>query len=95
MILLLVAFWFFFMRQQMGGNNKVMNFGKAHARTVTDDKNRVTFAQVAGADEEKKKIIAEIFRRLAVDVKDELKKAAGEGLEGVKTVLTNLTKGEK
>ena len=53
MILLLVAFWFFFMRQQMGGNNKVMNFGKAHARTVTDDKNRVTFAQVAGADEEK------------------------------------------
>ena len=62
--------------------------------------------QYAGADEEKKKIIAEIFRRLAVDVKDELKraageglegvkKAAGEGLEGVKTVLTNLTKGEK
>ena len=57
-------------------------------------------------DEAKKKIIAEIFRRLAVDVKDELKKAAGEGLEGVKkaageglegvkTVLTNLTKGEK
>ena len=62
--------------------------------------------QYAGADEEKKKIIAEIFRRLAADVKDELKKAAGEGfegvkkaagegLEGVKTVLTNLTKGEK
>ena len=40
--------------------------------------------QYAGADEEKKKIIAEIFRRLAVDVKDELKKAAGEGFEGVK-----------
>ena len=56
MILLLVAFWFFFMRQQMGGNNKVMNFGKAHARTVTDDKNRVTFAQVAGADEEKEEL---------------------------------------
>ena len=56
MILLLVAFWFFFMRQQMGGNNKVMNFGKAHARTVTDDKHRVTFAQVAGADEEKEEL---------------------------------------
>ena len=56
MILLLVAFWFFFMRQQMGGNNKVMNFGKAHARTMTDDKNRVTFAQVAGADEEKEEL---------------------------------------
>ena len=33
--------------------------------------------EYAGADEEKKKIITEIFRRLAVDVKDELVKAAG------------------
>ena len=51
--------------------------------------------QYAGADEEKKKIISEIFRRLAVDVKDELKRAAGEGLESVKTALSNLTKPEK
>ena len=54
--LVIVAFWFFFMRQQMGGNNKVMNFGRARARMVTDDKNRVTFAQVAGADEEKEEL---------------------------------------
>ncbi len=54
--LVIVAFWFFFMRQQMGGNNKVMNFGRARARVVTDDKNRVTFAQVAGADEEKEEL---------------------------------------
>jgi cell division protease FtsH len=53
---IIVAFWLFFMRQQMGGNNKVMNFGKAKARVVTDDKNRVTFAQVAGADEEKEEM---------------------------------------
>ncbi len=53
---IIVAFWMFFMRQQMGGNNKVMNFGKAKARVVTDDKNRVTFAQVAGADEEKEEM---------------------------------------
>lgn len=53
---IIIAFWFFFMRQQMGGNNKVMNFGKARARTITDDKNRVTFAQVAGADEEKEEL---------------------------------------
>ncbi len=56
MIGLLVAFWWFFMRQQMGGNNKVMNFGKARTRTEIDDKNRVTFAQVAGADEEKEEL---------------------------------------
>ena len=54
--LVIVAFWFFFMRQQMGGNGKVMNFGRARARVVTDDKNRVTFAQVAGADEEKEEL---------------------------------------
>ena len=36
--------------------------------------------EYAGADEEKKKIISEIFRRLAVDVKDELMKAAGAGV---------------
>ena len=62
--------------------------------------------EYAGADEQKKKIISEIFRRLAVDVKDELKRAAGEslegvkkvageGLEGVKTALTNLTRPDK
>ena len=58
--------------------------------------------QYAGADEEKKKIIAEIFRRLASDVKGEMKKAAGEGLKtaekglsGVKNVITGLTKGDK
>ena len=54
--LVIVAFWFFIMRQQMGGNGKVMNFGRARARVVTDDKNRVTFAQVAGADEEKEEL---------------------------------------
>ena len=43
--------------------------------------------QYAGADEQKKKIISEIFRRLAVDVKDELKKALNEGLEGVKKAV--------
>ena len=58
--------------------------------------------QYSGADEQDKKIIAEIFRRLAVDVKDELKKAAGQGfktaekgLTGVKNAITGLTKGDK
>lgn len=58
--------------------------------------------QYSGADEQDKKIIAEIFRRLAVDVKEELKKAAGQGLKtaekgltGVKNAITGLTKGNK
>ena len=58
--------------------------------------------QYSGAEEKEKKIISEIFRRLAVDVKAELKKAAGESLKtaekslsGVKNVLTGRTKGEK
>lgn len=58
--------------------------------------------QYSGADEKDKKIITEIFRRLASDVKGEMKKAAGEGLKtaekglsGVKNVITSLTKGDK
>lgn len=58
--------------------------------------------QYNGADEKDKKIITEIFRRLASDVKGEMKKAAGEGLKtaekglsGVKNVITSLTKGDK
>lgn len=58
--------------------------------------------QYNGADEKDKKIITEIFRRLASDVKGEMKKAAGEGLKtaekglsGVKNVIAGLTKGDK
>ena len=52
-IVLVFAFWMFMMRQQTGGNNKMMNFGRSRARVVDSDKNKVTFADVAGADEEK------------------------------------------
>ncbi len=48
-----VLFWVIIMRQQGGGNSKVMNFGKSRARMVDANKNRITFADVAGADEEK------------------------------------------
>ena len=50
---LLMLFWFFMMRQQSGGNNKVMSFGKSRANMIDPTKNKVTFADVAGADEEK------------------------------------------
>ena len=58
--------------------------------------------QYNGADEEDKKIISEIFRRLAVDVKAELKKAAGQSLKtaekslaDMKHAITGFAKGDK
>lgn len=47
--------WFIFIQQsQSGGSGKgVMNFGKSRARLATNDKHKITFSDVAGADEEK------------------------------------------
>lgn len=53
MILIFGVFWFVFMQQAQGGGNRVMSFGKSRARLHSDDKHRVTFDNVAGADEEK------------------------------------------
>ena len=44
------------MRAQGGGNGKVMNFGKSRARVNDPSKNKITFADVAGADEEKEEL---------------------------------------
>ena len=52
-IVLFGLFWFFLMQQTQGGGNRVMSFGKSRARMHTDEKRRVTFNDVAGADEEK------------------------------------------
>ncbi|MDY0087075.1 MAG: ATP-dependent zinc metalloprotease FtsH [Coriobacteriia bacterium] len=48
-ILVLVMLYFF--SQMQGGNSKVMSFGKARAKRMTRDQPRVTFNDVAGADE--------------------------------------------
>ncbi|MDD4436389.1 MAG: AAA family ATPase, partial [Bacteroidales bacterium] len=51
----IVVFWVMIMRQQSGG--KVMQFGKSKARIAKDDElKRVTFAEVAGLDEEKQEL---------------------------------------
>lgn len=50
---LLIAFWIFMMNKQTGGGGGPMQFGKARARLAQDDKRKVTFNDVAGADEEK------------------------------------------
>lgn len=56
LILMLVGFWFMFMQQSQGGgggNRGVMNFGKSRAKLATPEGKKVTFDDVAGADEEK------------------------------------------
>ncbi len=52
---LIILFWVFFMRQMQGGGGggKVMNFGKSRAKTAANLGKKVTFNDVAGADEEK------------------------------------------
>ncbi|MEO8812771.1 MAG: ATP-dependent zinc metalloprotease FtsH [Caulobacteraceae bacterium] len=52
-ILLLIGVWVFFMRQMHGGARGAMGFGKSKARLLTENKNRVTFEDVAGVDEAK------------------------------------------
>ncbi|WP_026883612.1 ATP-dependent zinc metalloprotease FtsH [Clostridium akagii] len=58
-ILLLVVFWFVFMQQSQGGagGKGVMSFGKSKAKVSSpDEKKKVTFGDVAGADEEKQEL---------------------------------------
>ncbi len=53
-IVVLVALWFYAMNQATGGKGgRVGSFGKAKAKMGTDEKKKVFFADVAGADEEK------------------------------------------
>ncbi len=55
-IIILVLF-FFLLNQAQGGGSRVMNFGKSKAKLYSDDKNKVRFKDVAGADEEKQELI--------------------------------------
>ena len=51
-VLLFIGLWVFMVRQQGGGNKGVMNFGRSRAHVNDPEKNKVTFADVAGAEEE-------------------------------------------
>jgi cell division protease FtsH len=62
-ILLLVGVWIFFMRQMQGGARGAMGFGKSKAKLLTENKNKVTFDDVAGVDEAKDEL-AEIVEFL-------------------------------
>jgi len=52
-LVLVIGVWIFFMRQMQGGARGAMGFGKSKAKLLTENKNRVTFDDVAGVDEAK------------------------------------------
>ncbi len=60
-IIALIALYFFAMKKMMNGGGpggaKMGGFGKAHVKMPTDDKNKITFRDVAGADEEKEELV--------------------------------------
>jgi cell division protease FtsH len=49
--LLFIGFWIFLMNQMQGGGSKVMSFGKSRAKRMSVDSPKITFRDVAGADE--------------------------------------------
>ena len=56
MLVMMGVLWYVMMRAQGGGNGRVMSFGRSRARIQDPAKNKVTFADVAGADEEKQEL---------------------------------------
>jgi len=74
LVLVLGVFWFL-MGQMQGGGSRVMNFGKSRAKLVNKDMPKVTFSDVAGADEaveelqEIKEFLAEPAKFQAVGAK--------------------------
>ncbi|PSR35816.1 MAG: cell division protein FtsH, partial [Sulfobacillus thermosulfidooxidans] len=54
-VLIVIGFVFFFFRQSQGGN-RMMSFGKTQAHLQADNLPKVTFADVAGVDEEKQEL---------------------------------------
>jgi len=55
-MLLLIGVWIFFMRQMQAGGGKALSFGKSRARLATNEKNKVTFDDVAGIEEAKEEL---------------------------------------
>lgn len=56
LILIIVMFMFLF-RQIQAGGGKAMSFGKSRARLLTENKNKVTFKDVAGVEEAKQELV--------------------------------------
>ncbi|MBO8085473.1 ATP-dependent zinc metalloprotease FtsH [Marichromatium gracile] len=58
-LLILVGLWIFFLRQMQGGGGGrgAMSFGKSRARMLSEDQIKVTFQDVAGAEEAKEEVV--------------------------------------
>ena len=54
--LVIIGFWLFIFRQMQAGGAKAFSFGKSKAKLLTGDTPKVTFADVAGADEAKEEL---------------------------------------
>ena len=55
--ILFLGLWFFLMRQMQIGGNRALSFGKSRARLLTEEKKKVTFADVAGVEEAKEEVV--------------------------------------
>ncbi len=55
-MLLLIGVWIFFMRQMQSGSGRAMGFGKSRAKLLNENKDKVTFRDVAGIDEAKSEL---------------------------------------
>ena len=64
-MLLLIGFFMLMMQQSQGGGGKVMQFGKSRARLANDEKQKVTFKDVAGVDEAKEELaeVVDFFKK--------------------------------
>jgi cell division protease FtsH len=51
--IILILFWFWLLRTMQGGGNKAFQFGRSKAKLISPDTPKVTFQDVAGADEAK------------------------------------------
>ena len=55
--IIIMILFFFLLNQSQGGGGRVMNFGKSKAKLYNDEKKKVRFTDVAGADEEKQELV--------------------------------------
>jgi cell division protease FtsH len=55
--IIIFILFFFLLNQAQGGGSRVMNFGKSRAKLYNEDKKKVRFKDVAGADEEKQELV--------------------------------------
>ncbi len=55
-IIVIIAFFYFMMRQAQGQSNQAMGFGKSKARLYGNEQEKVTFKDIAGAEESKEEL---------------------------------------